>query len=154
MVDTKEKGNGRKMANVGRTMFFGELSRLLRKQITVVTKEGKAYTGVFDGYNPETMSICLTDAADDKGNAINKVFLNGNTVTQIFTTEKPFDMRALADRLEKVFPRMVRFYEDVGVIVVMEKIRVNETGILEGTGPIAERVQRVYDQFTRRGGRS
>jgi len=142
------------MANVGRTMFFGELSRLLRKQITVVTMDGKAYTGVFDGYNPETMSICLTDAADDKGNAINKVFLNGNTVTQIFTTEKPFDLKALADRLEKVFPRMVRLYEDVGVIVVMEKIRLNETGILEGTGPIAERVQRVYDQFTRRGGRS
>lgn len=142
------------MANVGRTMFFGELSRLLRKQITVVTMDDKAYTGVFDGYNPETMSICLTEAADDKGNTINKVFLNGNTVAQIFTTEKPFDLRALADRLEKVFPRMVRLYEDVGVIVVMEKIRVNETGILEGTGPIAERVQRVYDQFTRRGGRS
>ena len=142
------------MANVGRTMFFGELSRLLRKQITVVAMDGRAYTGVFDGYNPETMSICLTDATDDKGKSINKVFLNGNTVTQIFTTEKPFDMRALADRLEKVFPRMVRFYEDVGVIVVMEKIRVNETGILEGTGPIAERVQRVFDQFTRKDGRS
>jgi hypothetical protein len=100
------------------------------------------------------MSICLTDATDDKGKSINKFFINGNTVTQIFTTEKPFDLRALADRLEKVFPRMVRFYEEVGVIVVMEKIRVNETGILEGTGPIAERVQMVYDQFTRKGGRS
>ena len=139
------------MANVGRTMFFGELSRLLRKKITVVTMDGKSYTGIFDGYNPETMSLCLTDASDDKGNTINKVFLNGNVVSQIYTTEKPFDLKGLADRLEKVFPRMVRFYEDVRVIVVMDRIRVNETGILEGTGPAAERVQRVYDEFTRRG---
>jgi small nuclear ribonucleoprotein (snRNP)-like protein len=139
------------MANVGRTMFFGELSRLLRKKITVVTMDGKGFTGVFDGYNPETMSLCLTDASDDKGNTINKVFLNGNVVTQIYTTEKPFDLKGLADRLEKVFPRMVRLYEDVRVIVVMDRIRVNETGILEGTGPAAERVQRVYDEYTRSG---
>jgi len=137
------------MANVGRTMFFGELSRLLRKQITVVTMDGKAYNGVFEGYNPETMSICLTDATDGKGNTVNKIFLNGNIVAQIYTSERPFDLRALADRLEKVFPRMVRLYEDVGVIVVMDKIRVNETGILEGTGPAAERVQRVYEEFIR-----
>ncbi len=138
------------MANVGRTMFFGELSKLLRKQIKVVTLSNKTYTGVFDGYNPETMSICLTDAEDEKENAINKIFLNGNIVSQIFTTEKPFDMRGLADRLEKVFPRMVRHYEDIGVIVVMDKIRVNESGILEGAGPAAERVQRVFDEFTRK----
>ncbi len=139
------------MANVGRTMFFGELSRLLRKKITVVTMDGKGFTGIFDGYNPETMSLCLTDASDDQGNTINKVFLNGNVVTQIYTTEKPFDLKGLADRLEKVFPRMVRLYEDVRVIVVMDRIRVNETGILEGTGPAAERVQRVYEEFTRSG---
>ena len=135
------------MANVGRTMFFGELSRILRKQVTVVTMSGKAYTGVFDGYDPETMSICLTDATDENGNTINKIFLNGSVMAQIYTSEKPFDLRGLADRLEKVFPRMVKFYEDAAVIVVMDKIRVNETGILEGSGPIAERVQRVYDVF-------
>jgi small nuclear ribonucleoprotein (snRNP)-like protein len=134
-------------------MFFGELSRLLRKQITVVTMDNKTYVGIFDGYNPETMSICLTDAASDKGKTINKIFLNGNVVAQIFTTEKPFDLRGLADRLEKVFPRMVRFYEDVGVIVVMDRIRVNETGILEGSGPAAERVQRVYDEFMKGSGK-
>lgn len=137
------------MANVGRTMFFGELSRLLRKRITVVTMNGKIYTGIFDGFNPESMSICLTDAVDDKGNTANKVFLNGNIVAQIYTTEKPFNLKALADRLEKVFPRMVKLYEDAGVIVVMDKVRVNERGVLEGTGPAAERVQRVYNEFTR-----
>jgi len=116
--------------------------------------DGKTYLGIFDGYDPETMSICLTDATVDKGKTINKIFLSGNVVSQIFTTEKPFDLRGLADRLEKVFPRMVRFYEDVRVIVVMDRIRVNETGILEGTGPAAERVQRVYDEFIKGSGKT
>ena len=107
------------------------------------------YDVVFDGYHPETMSICLTNAIDDKENVISKMILTGNNVAQMYATEKPFDLRALADRLEKVFPRMVKLYEDVGVILVMDKIRVNETGILEGTGPIAERVQRVYTEFIR-----
>jgi hypothetical protein len=44
---------------------------------------------------------------------------------------------------------MVRLYEDVGVIVVMDRVRVNADGILEGSGPVAERVQRVYDEYTR-----
>jgi hypothetical protein len=29
----------------------------------------------------------------------------------------------------------------------MEKIRVTEKGIIEGSGPAAERVQKVYDEF-------
>jgi hypothetical protein len=61
--------------------------------------------------------------------------------------EKPFDLSALAKRLEKVFPRMVKLYEDKGFMWVMEKIKVTEKGVAEGTGPIAERVQRVYEQF-------
>lgn len=138
------------MANIGRTMFFGELSKLLRKQITIITTDGKTYTGAFDGYDPETMSICVTNAIDEKGNNVNKLFINGNILAQIFTTEKPFDLRGLAERLEKVFPRMVKLYEDVEVIVVMDRVRVNEKGILEGTGPIAERVQKVYDEYTRK----
>jgi hypothetical protein len=44
---------------------------------------------------------------------------------------------------------MVRFYEDAGVIVVMDRIRVGPNGILEGSGPMAERVQRVFDEFMR-----
>jgi hypothetical protein len=44
---------------------------------------------------------------------------------------------------------MVKLSEGAGVIVVMDRIRVSEKGILEGTGPAAERVQKVYDEFIR-----
>jgi len=42
---------------------------------------------------------------------------------------------------------MVRVNEGAGIIVVMDRIRVSEKGIVEGTGPAAERVQKVYDEF-------
>ena len=58
-------------------------------------------------------------------------------------------MKALVESLEKVFPTMVKLYEDKGFIWVMEKIKVTEKGVMESTGPIAERVQRVYNLFTK-----
>jgi hypothetical protein len=47
----------------------------------------------------------------------------------------------------KVFPTLVKLYEDKGFIWVMDKIKVTEKGVIEGSGPAAERVQKVYDQF-------
>lgn len=135
------------MANVGSRMYFEELSKILRRTVTVVLVDGKTYVGTFEGYNSMSMSVCLTNARDDKGKEIPQIFLNGNLVSQIYITEKPFDLKGLAARLEKVFPRMVKLYDDVGIIVVMDKIRINANGILEGSGPAAERVQKVYEEF-------
>ena len=135
------------MADVGSRMYFEELTKILHRAVTVVLVDGKTYGGILEGYNPISMSICLTNAKDNKGKEIPQLFLNGNLVGQIYVTEKPFDLRGLATRLEKVFPRMVKLYDDVGIIVVMDKIRINSNGILEGSGPAAERVQKVYDEF-------
>ena len=137
------------MADIGRRMYFEELSKILRRAIIVVLMDSKTYVGNFEGYDPESMSICLSNARDEKGKEIPQLFLSGNTVAQIHVTEKPFDLKGLADRLEKVFPRMVKLYDDIGVIVVMDRIRVNADGILEGSGPAAERVQKVYEEFMR-----
>jgi len=49
---------------------------------------------------------------------------------------------------------MVKIVEEAGVIVVMDKIRVTEKGLIEGRGPAAERVQRVYEEFMRERERS
>jgi len=135
------------MASVAERKFMEELSILLQKNVTVQTASGKSYTGILSGVDANTMNICLSDARDETGQPIHKLFLNGQTVLQILSIEKPFDLRSLAERLERVFPRMVKTIEEAGVIVVMDKIRVTEKGIVEGTGPAAERVQRVYDEF-------
>jgi len=132
---------------VAQRKFFGEIAALLDRAVMVTTINGKEYTGTLTGINPETLSLCLAEAKDKKGRTIHRAFLNGAIVAQIFAVEKPFDLKALAERLEKVFPRLVRLYEDKGFIWVMDKIKVTEEGVVEGTGPAAERVQKVYDQF-------
>ncbi|GAF69981.1 unnamed protein product, partial [marine sediment metagenome] len=40
-----------------------------------------------------------------------------------------------------------RTFYDAGVIVVMDKIRVNESGVIEGSGPAADRVRDIHQRF-------
>jgi small nuclear ribonucleoprotein (snRNP)-like protein len=123
------------------------VATLLDKKVTAATVDGKSYSGTLIGINPDNMGLCLSEAKDETGQTLHRVVLNGNVVTKIFAVEKPFDLRALSERLEKVFPTMVKLYEDKGFIWVMEKIKITEKGVTEGTGPAAERVQKVYDLF-------
>ncbi len=130
-----------------------ELSNLLQKNVSILTSSGKTFVGTLTGIDTDTMSVCLTNAKSDAGLAIHKLFLNGETITQISSFDKPFDLQSLGERMERVFPRMVRVMEDAGVIVVMDRIRLTEKGIVEGSGPAAERVQKVYEEFMREKGR-
>jgi small nuclear ribonucleoprotein (snRNP)-like protein len=134
--------------SVTKRKFFGEIGALVNKTVMVITVHGKKYSGTLSGIDPESMSLSLSEAKDEKGTQTHKVFLNGSIIAQIFTIEKPFDLKALSERLEKVFPTMIKLYEDKGFIWVMEKVKVTEKGVMEGSGPIAERAQRVYDLFT------
>jgi small nuclear ribonucleoprotein (snRNP)-like protein len=132
---------------VAERKFFSEIGALLEKPVKVVTTDGKSFNGTLVGVNPETLTLCLAEAKDEKGLAIHRLVLNGSVVAQVLAVEKPFDLKALADRLEKVFPRFVKLYEEQGFILVMEKIKVTEKGVETGSGPAAERVQKVYEQF-------
>jgi small nuclear ribonucleoprotein (snRNP)-like protein len=120
---------------------------LADKNVNVVTASGKKFSGTLIGINPDTLSLCMSEAKDEEGKIVHRLFLNGNNVSQILTLEKPFDLKALSERLEKVFPTMVRLYEDKGFIWVMDKVKITEKGVVEGSGPAAERVQKVYEQF-------
>jgi small nuclear ribonucleoprotein (snRNP)-like protein len=137
------------MSSIAERKFREELASLLQKVVSVHTSDGKNYTGVLSGIDTETMSMCLTNAKDNSENIMDKLFINGNRVLQVYTIEKGFDLRSLAERLERVFPRMVKLIEEAGVIVVMDKIRVTEKGIIEGRGPAAERVQKIFEEFVK-----
>jgi small nuclear ribonucleoprotein (snRNP)-like protein len=133
--------------SVAQRKYFTEVAALAEKIVSVTTLSGKNFIGTLIGINPDNLSLVLADVKDENGNMVNRLFLNGNTVAQLSTAEKSFDLKALAQRLEKVFPRMVKLYEDNGFIWVMDKVKLTEHGITEGSGPAAERVQKVYDQF-------
>jgi small nuclear ribonucleoprotein (snRNP)-like protein len=133
--------------SVAQRKFLTEVATLVDKTVIVVTTTGKTFTGTLIGINPDSLSSAIAEAKDETGQVSHRVFLNGNVIVQISSTEKPFDLKALATRLEKVFPTMVKLYEDKGFIWVMDKVKLTEKGVVEGSGPAAERVQRVYTAF-------
>lgn len=133
--------------SIAQRKFFTEVAALVDKSVIVAATTGKTYSGTLIGINPDTLSLCLAEAKDEKGKTLHRVFLNGNVVAQILSVEKPFDLKSLAERLEKVFPTMVRLYEDKGFIWVMDRVKVTEKGVMDGSGPAADRVQKVYEQF-------
>jgi small nuclear ribonucleoprotein (snRNP)-like protein len=133
--------------SVAQRKLFTEIAALVDKTVIVATTTGKTFTGTLLGINQDNLSLCIAEAKDETGKVAHRVFLNGNVVAQIISTEKAFDLKALANRLEKVFPTMVKLYEDKGFIWVMDKVKLTEKGVVEGSGPAAERVQKVYEQF-------
>ncbi|MEM4530132.1 MAG: Lsm family RNA-binding protein, partial [Candidatus Methanomethylicaceae archaeon] len=91
------------------------------------------------------LNICLSDVLIE-GEKYPRVVINGNAISEIILKEKPFDLKGLSDRLSKLFPNMVKYYEDAGFIMVMDRIKVTAEGV-EGSGPMYERVKKVYDQY-------
>ncbi len=133
--------------SVAQRKYFSEVSALADRHVIVTTTTGKTFSGTLIGVNPDNLSLCLAEAKDTEGKTLHRIFLNGNAVASILSAERPFDLKALADRLEKVFPTMIKLYEDKGFIWVMDKVKLTEKGVVEGSGPAAERVQKVYEQF-------
>jgi hypothetical protein len=76
-----------------------------------------------------------------------RIVVTGHTILELVKTEDPFDLKGLAEQFETLFPPgEVRFLEDARVIVILNKVRVTEQGV-EGTGPLADRVRKVYTRF-------
>jgi len=127
--------------------FSTELSSLLDKKVKVITASGSSYEGKLVAYDQNTLTLILANAKDDKGGTYARVLINGHHVAQILRLEEPFDLKGLAEALEKAFPNMVVLHEDAGVIIVMDRVRVTEAGVVEGSGPIAERVKKIFEEF-------
>jgi small nuclear ribonucleoprotein (snRNP)-like protein len=135
------------MAAVASRRFFEELGQLITKPVRVEDVKGKTFDGVLMGYDSNTMTVCLADVVGEHGTKIHRVFVYGPTIAKIMASERPFNLEGLAERLERVFPNMTRIYPDAGIIVVMDKIRVNEGGVIEGSGPAADRVRDIHQRF-------
>jgi small nuclear ribonucleoprotein (snRNP)-like protein len=133
------------MAAVVARKFGEEMVQFLGKKVAVETADQKVYNGILTGID-EKLDVVLDKI---EGQGILKVILNGSFVKEIRLLEKPFDFKALSDRLSRVFPGLVKIREDVGAIIVMDKIKVTQGGIQEGTGLAAERVKSIFDEFIR-----
>ncbi|MHA1170635.1 MAG: Lsm family RNA-binding protein [Candidatus Heimdallarchaeota archaeon] len=129
-------------------VFNKELADLKGKYITVVSTTGKSFNGLLKAWNPDTFDLCLSNVNEGK-NSYFKVFLRGPIISEILISEQPFDLKGLALELQErlnLLEADVKLYEDARMIQVLNKVKVTEKGV-EGTGPVADRVRVVFEQF-------
>ncbi|HLG37715.1 MAG TPA: Lsm family RNA-binding protein [Nitrososphaera sp.] len=131
------------MAAVVTRKFGEEALHFLGKKVSVETSDHKVYNATLAGID-ERLDVVLDNV---EGQGILKVIINGTFVKEIKLLEKPFDFKALAERLSRVFPGLVKIREDVGAIIVMDKIKVTQYGVEEGSGLSAVRVKSIYEDF-------
>ena len=123
--------------------FGEETFQFIGKKVSVETSDEIVYNGILSAID-DKLDIVLNNV---EGQGILKIILNGSFVKKIKLLEKPFDFKALSDRISRVFPGLVKIREDVGAIIVMDKIKVTQAGIEEGSGLAADRVKTIYDDF-------
>ena len=127
--------------------FGEELVVFLGRNVVVVTEDLKEYSGTLVGID-EKLNLVL-DKVVGAGSNVFKVAFNGDNMREIRLTERPFDFKALGERLSRVFPGLVSVREDIGAIIVMEKIKVTDKGVTEGTGLAADKVRTIFDDYMR-----
>ena len=125
--------------------FYEEILQFVGKKVSIETSYDKNYNGTLSAID-ERLDTVLENV---EGQGILRIVINGSFVKEIKLLEKPFDLRGLADRLSRVFPGLVKIRDDVNAIIVMDKIKVTEHGIEEGTGLAADRVKSIYEEFMR-----
>lgn len=121
---------------------------MVGRRVSVFTGDGKQFQGDLLGID-DRLDLILGSVAGGPEGSI-KVVLNGSFVREINLLEKPFDLRALNDRLSRAFPGMTKLREDIGAILVMDSIKVTEKGVVEGSDRLsATRVKQIYEEFAR-----
>ncbi|HEU5446237.1 MAG TPA: Lsm family RNA-binding protein [Nitrososphaeraceae archaeon] len=125
--------------------FYEEILQFVGKKVSIETSYDKNYSGTLSAID-ERLDTVLENL---EGQGILRIIINGSFVKEIKLLEKPFDLKGLADRLSRVFPGLVKIREDVKAIIVMDKIKVTEYGIEEGSGLAADRVKSIYEEFMR-----
>lgn len=131
------------MAAIISRKFAEESIQFLGKKVSIETSDSKNHTGILVGLS-EKFDLILSDVDSQQ---IQKMMINGLFVKEIKLLERPFDLKALADRLSRIFPGLVKIRDDIGAIIVMDKIKVTESGLEEGSGLAASRVKAIYDEF-------
>ena len=126
--------------------FMLELTGLVNKRVKVSLNDEKVYTGVLRGIQDESLNLVLAEA-NCGDESYFRVFISGQNVAEITLAEEPFDLSGLASELAQMFqPQNVKIIEEAAIIQVLDRFTVSEEGV-KGTGPIAERIQKIYDKY-------
>ena len=128
-------------------LYNTEISNFTDRIVKVYLEGEKFFVGTLKGIS-EDSNLILVNTKNEKGKVFPKILIRSNFYNYISLEEEPFPMKALAERIAKIFPKAsVNHVEDQNVISILNgKIVVDETGV-RGEGPSADRVKKIYDQF-------
>ncbi len=124
-----------------------ELGVLIDKIVKVYLDKDKFFVGQLKGVS-EDSNLILTNAKNEKNKSFPKLFIRSSFYNFVSLEEEPFPMKALADRIATIFSKgHVNYIEDQNIISILNgKIIVDENEV-RGTGPSADRVKTIFDQF-------
>lgn len=126
--------------------FAREIAEMLNETVTIETTGGGKLTGKLKAIDPKTLSVVLEDVLIE-GETFKKLVISGETISCIYLKEKRIDLEKLKEVLERYFPRLVEYRKDIGVIVVMNRVRVTDKGVEGPPGPATERVRKIFEDF-------
>jgi len=134
----------------GTRSIAGELTRLIDKKITVRLVDGKTYSGRLLSLDPASFHLVLGDVEGDESSRFYRVVINGNRVSEILVQEQPlFDAEEFTSYLVSKLnlrPFDVKVLREANAVIVYDRYKVSEAGV-EGSGPTAERIYEVYQEY-------
>ncbi len=132
--------------------FTARLNALMDRVVTVVTREGKQYTGKLVGFDPTTLSVALEEARDQQGSSWPLVVVTGASLAEIRVAESEvFNAKEFAEflyRFGNIDRSQIKVFEDANVVEVSRSVRVSKNGV-EGAGPLAQKVNTLYREYLR-----
>ena len=130
--------------------LMGELQNLVGKRVEVVLVNGKSYKGTLLGFEHPEMNLVLGDAEGPNGEKIPRLFIMGRVLAEIRAFEvRLFDPREFAEYIVRklgIRADAVKVYEDAGVVMVYNSIRVTESGV-EGAGTLAAKISYLLKEY-------
>lgn len=63
--------------------------------------------------------------------------------------QEQIDLKELAIRLDRTFPNLVTLSDSTNTITVMGRVKVTQEGVAEGSGPVADRVKTIFEEYVR-----
>jgi len=127
--------------------YNSELQKFIDRIVKVYIDKERFFVGTLKGISQEA-NLILSDVRNEKNKSFPQVLINNSYYSYVTVEEEPFPMEALAERISKIFSKgHVQYIDDQNIISILGgKIIVDENGV-RGSGPSAERVKKIYDQF-------
>jgi small nuclear ribonucleoprotein (snRNP)-like protein len=124
-----------------------EIGLLIDRIVKVYLDKEKFFVGQLKGIS-EDSNLILVNVKNEKNKSFPKILVKSSYYNYISLEEEPFPMEALAERIAKIFsPGHVDFKAEQNVISILNgKIIVDENGV-RGSGPSADRVKKIFEQF-------